>query len=182
MEKYLDLDWLWANKTMVHYFGLGFIQLKLNDSQRVHFYTKELMKSVGDEEIHNHRYHFVSKILKGTFSQTIYDVIPAEKNFSHFMTKESCTKEESHIFHIPEGVNIVKLYEQTLNVGESYFMDHNTFHTVDSGDAITFLTRTDYKKEFADVAYPRGMPPVCPFFLNLSEDEIFDRIKKLINE
>lgn len=179
MEKYLDLDWLWANKTMVHYFGLGFIQLKINDSQRVHFYTEKLMKTVGDEEIHNHRYHFVSKILKGTFSQSIYDVIPGD---SHFLKKEDCSRDSESAFQIPELVGIVKLYDQTVNAGEDYFMDHNTFHTVESKDAITFLTRTDYKKELADVVYPRGASSRCPFSVNLTEDEIFDILKKLINE
>lgn len=34
----MNIDWLKANSTMIHYFGLGFIQVKLGDLDRVHFY------------------------------------------------------------------------------------------------------------------------------------------------
>ena len=184
MEKYLDLDWLWANKTMVHYFGLGFIQLKIDNHHRVHFYTNDLMKTVGDEEIHNHRYNFVSEVLKGEFSQDIYDVTPVSmEEATHLLSQESCNENitASNVI-IPTPVKIEKFYSETIAEGEKYFMDHQSFHTVYSADAITFLTRSDYKKELADVASPKDKTLVCPFSIKLSEDEIFDIIKGLLKK
>lgn len=181
-EKYLNLDWLWENKAMVHYFGLGFIQLKLNDSQRVHFYTDKLMKTVGNEEIHNHRYDFVSRILKGTFSQDIYDVehvINDLQSYTHLMVQENC-KEDNKLDLTPTKVNVRKFYSETLAEDQEYFMDHNTFHTVASSDAVTFLRRSNYKKIYADVVYPRHKNLTCPFSIKLSESEIFDILSDLL--
>jgi hypothetical protein len=175
-----DLDWLWQNKTMVHYFGLGFIQLKLDKYHRIHFYTDKLMKTVGDEEIHNHRYNFVSMVLRGQFSQDIYDVIKCEEDFTHYLRDESCN-EDNKIEGPEEKVKISKFYSHTLKQGESYFMDHGSFHTVESNDAITLLTRSDYKKEFAQVISPKDAPSICPFSIKLSESEIFDILKELLH-
>lgn len=38
----LNLAWLKANHRTIHYFGLGFIQLKLDESRRMHFYVPSL--------------------------------------------------------------------------------------------------------------------------------------------
>ncbi len=181
MEKkiFLDIDWLWLNKQMVHYFGLGFIQLKLNQTERVHFYSQELMKTVGDEDVHNHRYNFVSEILKGSFSQKIFDVSENHHNYTHYLRQESC-QENLNNQNSPVPVNIELIFEQTLRQGEKYFMDHNTFHSVESLDAVTFLTRGEYKKTLADVATPKGQDTVCPFSIKLSQEEIFDHIREII--
>ena len=53
-------------KTNPQYFGLGFIQCKINQHERVHIYHPDLMPIVNiEEEIHNHRYDFESTILMG---------------------------------------------------------------------------------------------------------------------
>lgn len=54
MNKYLDIDYLKSLENKPYYFGLGFIQLKINKSQRIHFWHSELIKTAGDEEIHDH--------------------------------------------------------------------------------------------------------------------------------
>jgi hypothetical protein len=40
---------------MIHYFGLGFIQIKIDDTYRLHFYTNKLPKILHEEEVHNYR-------------------------------------------------------------------------------------------------------------------------------
>jgi len=36
LKQFLDIDWLVKNHELIHYFGLGFIQLKLNQSEIVY--------------------------------------------------------------------------------------------------------------------------------------------------
>src|SRR5579863_7289598 len=50
--------------TEPYWFGLGFIQLKLNDTARMHFWLPEIPHPER-EEIHNHRYDFSSIVLAG---------------------------------------------------------------------------------------------------------------------
>lgn len=169
-DKYLDLDYLWKNKEMVH--------LKLNPTQRVHFYSHNLVKTTQNEEIHDHRYDFVSTILKGYFEQTIYDVRENEKG-NYIQTLESCNGSKIAAPH--KKVNVELFYVNSYKEGESYFMDSNTFHTVDSShNTVTFLRRTDYKKQFANVIRPKDQSLTCPFSLKLSENEIFDCLKEIL--
>lgn len=180
----INIDYLWANKKMVHYFGLGFIQLKLNHNQRVHFYIEDLMRTVGEEEIHNHRYFFKSTVAYGQLRQKIYDVTKVDNNHTHLLTKETCSESKETLGLIPKiyPCNITHLFNQEIDANQSYIMDHNTFHTVDAGDTITILERPDYySKAFADVVYPKDRGLVCPFSIKMSEEEIFQHISDLFN-
>jgi hypothetical protein len=181
-EKVTNLEWLWENKQLVHYFGLGFIQLKLSPSERVHFYTTELNKTVGDEEIHDHRYDFVSTIVKGRFSQTIYDVniVGMDKTYTHLISEETCSTEKQDDPAL-WCATAEPFYHSFYEPGQSYFMDSSTFHTVEAEHGtVTYLRRTDYKKKLANVVRPVGQPLVCPFSVKLTEDEIFDHLKQIL--
>lgn len=39
---YLDTDFLRKNHQLIHFFGLGFVQLKLDANLRMHFYHRFL--------------------------------------------------------------------------------------------------------------------------------------------
>ena len=97
MEKF-DIDWLKKNAESIHYFGLGFIQVKINFPNRIHFYTTQLDKTVQEEEIHNHRYNFKSQILKGRFTQTIFTANKTDLSYTHYMTQESCNENDKTEF------------------------------------------------------------------------------------
>lgn len=84
-----DLDYLKSHCTLIHYFGLGFVQLKLRDGRRMHFYTESLPAIVGDDDVHNHRYDFTSQVLSGYLVQHIYRVVPGD---THTLEQESCKK------------------------------------------------------------------------------------------
>ena len=85
----LDIDFLQTNCQRLYFFGLGFIHVKLNESERVHFYTNAFQKTTLAEEVHNHRYDFESIILKGTFVQEIFSFHLNDQGNS-WLTKETC--------------------------------------------------------------------------------------------
>lgn len=178
-DHFITIDWLKKNVEKIHYFGLGFIQAKISNFERIHFYTNALTQTVEPEEIHNHRYDFVSRIYKGEFVQQIYDVNKSV-NGQYLLTQESC--DENNKLDFPkEPVDIKQLYEKTYYEDESYFMNHNTFHTVSAKEnTITLLTRTDYKKEYADIVYHNSKTLTCPFSVKVSEDDLYNLIETIL--
>lgn len=171
----LDFNYLKQNHKRIYYFGLGFIQVVLNETIRYHFYHPDLPAFV--EHPHNHRYDFNSTIIKGCLNNTIY--IP-EEGSEYILYKESCHPEKQ----APKEellVNMKSACHFTAVARTNYFMAHNTFHTVKPfGETITRLFRSDYKKEFADVTRPNGTDHVCPFAKKMEEDELWDIVKDMM--
>lgn len=172
----LSTEWIVKNAKMIHYFGLGFIQVKLNEFERLHFYTDKLPTTVGMEEIHNHRYNFVSTILKGQLYQEIYDTNIAGN--THIMTKESCTVKKAP--KCETICTIIPFYNNTYYKDQEYYIDHNTFHTVHSTNAITHIVRSEYKKLYADVIRPIGIELTCPFSANVEQDKLIEIIDTML--
>ena len=72
-------------QTKPHYFGLGFIQCKINQYERIHVYHPDLMPIVNiEEEVHNHRYDFESKILMGKIKNKKYQFLENKNTPTHF--------------------------------------------------------------------------------------------------
>lgn len=174
----LDIDWLKSNYTRLYYFGLGFIQLKISDTQRVHFYTNEFPLTSKDE-IHNHRYCFTSKILKGQLEQELYFASENKKG-DWVIRKESCKKDfkaESEII----SCDLEIISKKTFYPGSEYWIEHQTFHKVFSTNAITLLTTEKYNKELADVISPKNIETfICPFSIEVPQDRLFEVIAKRI--
>jgi len=180
----LDIDFLKANHTRIYYFGLGFIQVVLNQYERVHFYSDELAKIAVDEGFHNHRYNFTSIILKGEFLQGRYQLIPGD---SHILSNVNCSKDKELTYgsEIPVGLKRIERSERDVAEvyyeGDIYDIMYNEFHKVaSSGNTITYLKRSDYIMEFAQVIRQKDKELVCPFSISFTEDELWAKIEEII--
>lgn len=174
----LDIDFLKTNCNRLYFFGLGFIQVKLNDSERVHFYTNVFQKTTVTEEVHNHRYDFASTIMKGVITQELFSYRLDDEGDS-WITKETCNPATKKEFERQQC--IIKLIQrQTFVAGSSYWTDHDTLHRIESNDAITYLKRGPYMKDEADVIYPIDLMPTCPFSVKVSDDELWEVIRSMI--
>jgi hypothetical protein len=173
----LEMDWLRANCTKLHYFGLGFIQLKLDKEHRLHFYTMRLPAVIGREEIHNHRYDFHSQILKGYLKQDLFQTVQGN---THTVEDESCQEGVKPEGHFPSLCGVLLTSSHMYYEGSEYWVDHNTFHRVESNFGITHLTRGDYKKEFAKVMRLAGADKVCPFGVKVEEKNLWEIIEEMI--
>jgi hypothetical protein len=178
MNNYLDIDWLKANHQMVHYFGLGFIQLKMNHQDRLHFYTSELPPTVPEEDVHNHRYCFTSTILKGYFRQELFRVVEGD---THLREQETC-KEGVCAGSTPVSCSLLLASSHLYAVGGQYFIDHDTFHRVEAQNCITLLIRGEYKKELAEVIRLRGQVKVCPFSQKVPTERLWEIIESMVKE
>lgn len=174
----LNIDFLKLNCQRLYFFGLGFIQLKLNNLERIHFYTNAFDKTATVEEIHNHRYNFESTIVKGVLVQELFSYQMDNKG-NYWITKETCNPATKQIFD--KHLCTIKLIQrQTFSAGQSYWIDHNTLHRVESNDAITYLKRSCYMKNEADVVYPVDLVKTCPFSVHISDDELWEVIRSMI--
>lgn len=188
MEKNINnkiWEQLTLKKTKPMFFGLGFIQCKISSEERYHFYHPSLIPVVNiEEEIHDHRYDFVSTIIKGTLTNKIYDFKENINNTSinnlYIKTKESCDKNKEVMDDIKKYGNISLILESDYNEGQQYFMDNNTFHTVKAINCITHLKRSEYKKELANVIRPEKTVKICPFSIVIDEEKCWELIKEML--
>ena len=175
-EYYSDVKWLKSNHTKVHYFGLGFIQLVLDESTRMHFYTQELPPITSEEEVHNHRYDFTSTIMYGYLEQDIYSII---KGDTHLKEMETC-KEGSKATGDPVPCSVALSSTHAYYEGCQYFISHETFHRVRADNCITLLRRSEYKKDLAEVVRPVGAAKICPFGQKIGEERLWEIIGDML--
>lgn len=178
LSKVLDIEWLKANHKMIHYFGLGFIQIKLNDEYRVHFYTDKLPSIMPEEDVHNHRYGFQSWILKGQLTQKLYEVTIGT---DYIKEKESC-KEGVEVDEPGDLVSIKCIDTKTFSVNEGYTISHLDFHKVIGKDCITLVSRGNIEKELAEVIRHVDNEKVCPFSKKIPESELWAIVEEMLNE
>ena len=173
---HLSTSWLRANCIRAHFFGLGFIQVKLDDRRRVHFYHQDTPAFV--EEPHDHRYDFISTVLKGTLVNHIWRLVPGD---SHQVSYENCRQggpEPPPGFR--SGVESVGHFP--VHADSGYHINSEVFHTVHpdffSGPVITFIERELPKKEFARAV--QSGESVCPFSRPMAEEEVWAIVEKCI--
>jgi hypothetical protein len=158
-----------------YWFGLGFIQLKLNDTSRMHFWLPEIPHPER-EEIHNHRYDFTSIVLAGHLMHEVWNLdgigglVPELFDWEIFQT--ACAPNKEGTVETATGCGVTKVGEFSLSAGSIYSFPHTSFHTTEHTKfAITHLTRVLPKSlEFASVIKRRGTPSVCPFKEKLPTD------------
>lgn len=175
----ITIDWLRENVQHIHYFGLGFIQAKLTQNTRLHFYTDNLPKTCNKEEVHNHRYNFLSTVLTGRFEQQIFEYKYNDDGL-FVMTNESCVPDVdapglkmcADIIHVGDLIHVA---------GDSYYMHTDTFHTVSAiPGTITYLKRGDVLKAHATVIRDKHAIPVCPFSQNIPVNELYDIVETIL--
>ena len=163
-----------------YWFGLGFIQLKLSDTERMHFWTPAIPRKER-EEIHNHRYNFTSLVLAGKLKhQTFYAVSDVLGAYELFQTNCSPEKEGTVETVTPHHVFSSGYYEMVA--GTKYFFPHYQFHTTEETlFAITYLRREPKVKEFADVIKTRGAGTTCLFAEKIPAEICWQYIAKALD-
>lgn len=178
----IDVDKIKSEAKSIHFFGLGFIQVKISESKRYHFYDLTLPNTISEEEIHNHRYHFTSLILKGKLKNDIYVLDFSGRGFE--LSEVDCKPVDGRVLDLSNKKECsVKLIMSNIHKeNEFYFMNHKEFHTVSAEHGtVTLLDRGPYKKELAEVVIPKGQGQVCPFTHVYQEEFLWERVKDLVN-
>lgn len=175
---YLTVDWLRANAVKAHFFGLGFIQVKLDDQARVHFYHKDIPAFV--EEPHDHRYDFISRVLRGVLQNQVWKLAPGD---DHEVSYESCRQDGPEA---PPGfrTGLVELGCFNTSKNSGYHMNSETLHAVrpvfKRGPVITYVRRELPFKDFARSVKKVGAASVCPFSRPMPDDELWQIVQDCI--
>lgn len=178
-SKVLDLDWLREQGAEPQWFGLGFIQLKLNTNNRMHFYPKEMKAFVDPEEVHDHRYDFESEILQGNLVQEFFDFQAGKGDYE--IANVSCDANNPAPDIEPVGGKIIKTGSVCLKAGDSYWIEADTFHRVEGCEnAITMLNRGRVSKQFARVIRLKGAEKVCAFSRPMPTGELWEIIESML--
>lgn len=197
MNKYLDIKYLKTLDVKPYYFGLGFIQMKLNDRERIHFWHPKF-QPMEPEETHNHRYDFTSKILSGQIVHETWEFLETVDLDSSidrhlirvspgFLDKVTHELVEVSCSPIEKTDPIIKQYgfakltgKYTMNAGDEYWFEGSQFHRTNTTGAVTFLDRGPITQEKALVIRPKGTAGSCPFSIKYSDDEIWRLIEETI--
>ena len=168
------------NTQLIHFFGLGFIQIKLNDTQRVHFYHSAIPPFV--EEPHNHRYNFISHVLKGRMTNTLYERAEGAGTMQKGVLDVTCKKDDMTSITDDALVGFERVGQIVTAAGSSYYLNSETFHTVKtSSKCITFIERGIPKKQHAQVIRTiADEDRLCPFSRPMAEDAMWDIVRDCI--
>jgi hypothetical protein len=178
--KYLDYDYLRSTGKVPHWFGLGFIQLKLTDDTRMHFWHPEYRQNVPLEELHNHRYDFHSEVLLGRITHEVHDVWEAQNDGDCLLVQVSCDPDKPAPFQPRIECRTKQTGSYTMGCGSCYDFPHFGFHRVITPMAATLLTRGPVVKEYATVLRPKDVEAVCPFSDPKPEEECWRLIKDIL--
>lgn len=184
MTNYLDLDYLKSLNKSPAWFGLGFIQLKLNDYERLHFYHPDMHSEMNNEEVHDHRYSFLSTVLKGELRNEIYYFEP-ETNGQYIKEQVSCDSNNPIIDSDLIYGNLFHLFTSTTIQDNVYAIEKNTLHRVSTisypDTVITLVTREyPYSKQYANIVRNKNFPRKCPFETKLEDRLLWRLIEECI--
>lgn len=124
----LSIDTLRKEGGTPKYNGLGMVRLRVGQYGLL-FYS-ELAPPI-NHTIHNHRYSFTSKVLKGTIRNYLYEYDVVDKSDYMLTQKDMVNKVDTIGTIIHDNVSLRNVCTFDTHEGDSYFMDQRTFHHVE---------------------------------------------------
>ncbi len=151
-----------GNLPRIH--GNGFLQFNLNDSDRIHVWSKEIPRQVQETQIHNHTFSFVSKVWHGSIRNILYDSWNDDTIQPEYKAYRAEKNGGENTCLIYSGGHPFHLYPKAtldIHAGRSYRQAHSMWHeTLATSDlAVTLMTKTYRLGGFAQVACNRRWTP-----------------------
>jgi hypothetical protein len=134
-------------KETISLHGLGFIQVLLGGNQRLHVWHPDLPRRACYEHsaIHNHRFAFTSRVLKGVQVNQRCDLeIVKPGTGSHVLISHNGPRSErgGRLSYPVADVNVLPREIERYEAGKEYFMPAGEYHhTPCEGIVITVITK-----------------------------------------
>jgi len=136
-------------KETISLHGLGFLQVIVNEKERIHVWHPDLPRRECYEmsAVHNHRFSFKSKVLKGTQINQRCDIeIVKPDTGSHLLISHNGPRSEKggRLSYPVADVNVLYRDVETYGTGTEYFMPAMEYHhTPNTGIVVTLLTKVE---------------------------------------
>jgi len=142
--------------------GLGFIQIKMTDDRRMHIWHPDLprRKCFQHSPIHNHRFGFISTVLKGTQINQRAQVISESDGFGthRYVNHDGPRSPKGGRESFLEGeCCLIASPSERYSPGDSYEMAPHEYHqTPNSGIVITVMKKLVVTKVHAKTIIRKG--------------------------
>lgn len=148
-------------KETISLHGLGFIQVVLPGNQRLHVWHPDLPRRDCYEHsaIHNHRFSFVSRVLKGVQKNIRVDLELARAG-SHMIISHNGPRSEQggRISYPVAECNVYERDVESYGPGEEYHMPvHQYHHTPNNGVVVTLMRKLDESEIHANSVIRQGV-------------------------
>lgn len=170
-------------KETISLHGLGFIQVVLGANQRMHVWHPDLPRRDCYEHsaVHNHRFSFTSRVLKGQQINQRCDLeIVKPESGSHLLISHNGPRSEKggRLSYPVADVNVTYREDEVYNPGEEYFMPAYEYHlTPNSGIVVTLMRKLNEGVIHANSVCRRGVDFHYDFDrFQLSPDELFSYV------
>lgn len=182
----LNTDFLKARGAVPHYFGLGFIQIKLDDVHRLHAWVPDWPAIPGAEtELHDHRYPFTSHVLKGAIEHELFAAGPLQDLPGPGLWEVaavSCKPGAAEEARLLGYAAPTRLAAFRIGAGHSYALTPDAFHRARAhGPAVSLLARQPTERDEARILREPGAPSACPFSLKVPVDECWTGFARVAN-
>lgn len=148
-------------KETISLHGLGFIQLVLPGRQRLHVWHPDLPRRDCFEHsaIHNHRFSFTSRVLKGVQKNVRVDLELAKDGTHDIISHNGPRSEKGGRLSYPVAVcNVHEGPVESYGPGDEYQMPvHQYHHTPNDGVVVTVMRKLEESAIHANSVCRRGV-------------------------
>ena len=172
-------------KETVSLHGLGFIQLILPANRRLHVWHPSLPRRNCYEHsaIHNHRFGFISRVLKGAQINVPVDIELALYGTHHVISHNGPRRAWGGRESYPVAeCNVYERAPEIVPAGCEYFMAPGAYHHTPVDDiVITLMTKTEETCIHANSIIRKGVPFHQEFDrFQLNTDALMDVVKEAL--
>ena len=135
--------------------GNGFLQMYINDNQRLHIWTPELPPIRNhNATIHDHRFDLHSDVLFGLLGHKTFDLEEDIEGSHRIIQLEGASKVRKRPGHFVEDeyFNLILRHGYMFAAGSSYTFKSRLFHDSYSNEfTVTVITKSDTINSFARI-------------------------------
>lgn len=161
----------------LNFFGLGFLQLKVSETERYHFWHTMTQTDEYVDEWHDHRYDFNSQVIVGSITNEIAYYVDDPDGTD--IRLQVCCAGNPPIFG--SRCNLIHLGEFHTTEGHGYTLRNDTLHKARSQFAMTRLVRGPIVKDRANVVAPEHKSP-NPFQAYMSKSQMWEIVEDIVGK
>ena len=173
----ITIDELRALNATPHYMGLGVVKYPFCKNQAYHFYSDRAKVLV--EDIHEHRFSFTSRVLKGKLKTYIYDIDGTDPTSTLRVERRECAPGAQQEI-LQSNINLIERCTFVTEPNQEYHLHYTTLHKIEclTSKVITQIYKElPFAQETPRFITDEARPSVCAFSEPKTVNECWDIIE-----